>query len=92
MQKLIFSFKKSLTSGAQVVEHQILGFGSDSGHDLTVPELKPHVELSTDSTEPSWDSVSLPLCLSLAHSLSLSLKHKKISLKRIKTSQTFSVS
>ena len=35
-----------------------------SGHDLTVPETEPHIRLHADSTEPTWDSLSLPLSLS----------------------------
>ena len=43
---------------AQSLEHQTLDFGS--GHDLTVPEIKPRVRFCTDSMEPAWDSLSLP--------------------------------
>ena len=41
-----------------------LDFGS--GQDLGVGEFKPCMGLSTDSTEPVWDSLSLPLSLSLS--------------------------
>ena len=50
----------------QLVKRLTLDFGS--GHDLTVFEFEPHVRLCTDSVEPSWDSLSVPLyhshCLS----------------------------
>ena len=42
---------------AQWVKRLTLDFGS--GHDLTVPEFKPHVGLNADSAEPAWDSLSL---------------------------------
>ena len=42
---------------AQLVKHWTLDFGS--GHDLTIGEFEPHVELCTDSVEPIWDSPSL---------------------------------
>ena len=54
-----------------------LDFGS--GHVLTVREIEPYVGLRADSTEPAWDSHSLPFCVflhSCAFSLSLSLKNK----------------
>ena len=59
-----------------------LDFGSD--HDTMVQEIEPLVRLHTDSTEPTWDSLSVPLCfplpylgcLSLSLSLSLSLPVK----------------
>ena len=41
---------------AQSVKHPTLDPGS--GHDLTVREIEPHVDLCTDSSEPSWDSLS----------------------------------
>ena len=41
-------------------------------HDLMVYEFEPHVELCTDSAEPTWDCLSLLLSLPLLHSLSLS--------------------
>ena len=40
------------------VNRLILDFGSC--HDLTVCEIKPHIRLCTDSTEPTWDSLSVP--------------------------------
>ena len=43
----------------------------DSGHDLMVHEVKPHIGLCADTTKPAWDSLSLP---SPSLSLSLSLK------------------
>ena len=50
----------------QSVEHLTLDFGS--GHDLTVGGFEPHVGLHSDSVEPGWGSLSLPLflCLSLS--------------------------
>ena len=56
---------------AQSVKRLTLDFGS--GRDLTVRGIEPHVGLCTDSTEPSWDSLSLSL--SLSFSLSLSNKY-----------------
>ena len=47
-----------------------------SGHDLTVREFKPRVELCADSSEPGACfrfCVSLSLCPSPAHALSLCL-------------------
>ena len=54
-----------------------LDFGS--GHDLTVCEIEPYVGLRADSTEPAWDSHSLPFCVFLPpimciHSLYFSKK------------------
>ena len=46
----------------QSVEHPILDFGS--GRDLTVREFEPHTGLCADRTEPTWDSLSLPLSAS----------------------------
>ena len=75
---------KSLISGdiwgtwvAQSVRQPTLGF--DSGHDLTVHEIEPHVGLHTGSVEPPWDSLSpsLSLSLPLLHLLSLSLSQNK---------------
>ena len=41
---------------AQVVETLTLDF--NSGHDLTVLGLEPHVGLHAVDTEPAWDSLS----------------------------------
>ena len=49
-------------------------FGSD--HDLTVREFEPRVGLCADSSEPGacfWFCVSLSLCPSPIHALSLSV-------------------
>ena len=47
-----------------------------SGHDLAVHEFKPLIGLYTDSVEPAWDSLSLPLlCPSPSCNLDLSLKN-----------------
>ena len=65
---------------AQSVKHPTFGFGST--YDLTVHEIVPHIQLSTDSTEPTWDS--LFLCPSLIHACtwSLSLKKKFLIIKK----------
>ena len=51
---------------------EVFDFGS--GHNLMVPELVPHLRLSAVSTEPTLDplspSLSAPLLLMHAHSLS----------------------
>ena len=60
---------------AQSVKHLTLGFSS--GHDLTVREFKPHIRLHSDSMEPAWDSLSLPLSLPLPRSCTLSFKINK---------------
>ena len=57
---------------AQLVKCQILGFGS--GYDLMVSEIEPHMGLYLGSVEPTWDSLSLSLCPSPAHTLYISLK------------------
>ena len=44
---------------AQRVERYVLDFGS--GHYLLVRGFEPLVGLCDDSTEPTWDSLSLPL-------------------------------
>ena len=44
---------------AQSAECPTLGFGS--GRDVTVCGLEPRVGLCTDSLEPAWDSLPLPL-------------------------------
>ena len=60
---------------AQSVGHLTLDFSS--GHNLTICEFKPQVRLCADSSEPTWDSLSLslsaPPLLMQALSLSLSL-------------------
>ena len=61
---------------AQLVERPTLDFGSD--HDLTVREFEPHIGLCADSVKPAWDSVSLPLSLTLPHP-----QNKEINLKKI---------
>ena len=45
----------------QLVKRLALDF--DSGHDLIVHEIEPHIGVCAHSTEPAWDSLSL--CLSL---------------------------
>ena len=47
---------------AQSVKY--LTFDFCSGHDLTVSEFEPHIELCANSVELSWDSLSLSLSLS----------------------------
>ena len=44
---------------AQPVKCPTLGFGSS--HDLMVREIKPRVGFYANSSEPPWDSLSLPL-------------------------------
>ena len=66
---------------AESVRHPTLDLGS--GHDLTIGEFKPQVRLCTDSAEPAWDSLSLPLSLPLPCSQSLS-QNRKINLKEKK--------
>ena len=57
-----------------------VGWVSDfsSGHDLAVPEFKPHVGsvLTAQSLQPALNSVSLSPCPSPTRALSLSLKNK----------------
>ena len=48
---------------AQSVKHLTLDFSL--GHGLTVYEFEPTVGLCTYSVEPTWDSTSLSLSLSL---------------------------
>ena len=52
-----------------------------SGHDHPFCGIEPHIGLHTDSTEPSWDPLSLPLpCLcsfSLSQNKLINLKNKK---------------
>ena len=64
-----------------------LGQASDSssGQDLTVREFEPRVGLWADSSEPGAHfgfCVSLSLCPSPAHALSLSLKNKSTFFKK----------
>ena len=44
---------------AQLVKQLTLDF--DSGHDLIVHGFEPCVGLCTDSAEPAWNFLSLPL-------------------------------
>ena len=46
---------------AQLVKHLTLNFSSD--RDLTLHEMERQVGLCSVSTEPAWDSLSLPLSL-----------------------------
>ena len=55
---------------AQLVKRLTLDFGS--GHDLAVHEFEL-VGLCADGTEPTWDSLSLPLSLLLPYSCAFSL-------------------
>ena len=48
-----------------------------SGHDLTVQEFEPHIGICADGAEPAWDALSLSLCPSPAHVISLSLSNNK---------------
>ena len=56
---------------AQLLKRPTLGF--NSGHDLMVCGLEPHVGLCADSVEPAWDSLSFPLSMSLPRLSMLSL-------------------
>ena len=60
------------TRVAQSVKRLTLDLSS--GHDLTVREFNPRLRLCTASVEPAWSSLSLSLCPSVIHALSLSLK------------------
>ena len=77
----IFNFKRRLRDAwvAQLVKHLILDF--DSGHDVKVCEIEPHIGLCADSVEPPWDplSVSLSFCFSptCAYLCALSLSLSK---------------
>ena len=69
---------------AQSVMCLTLDFGSS--HDLIVPGMKHYVRFDTDSTEPAWDSLSLPLpCL-------LSLFPKQTNIKRMKKGEQNGIS
>ena len=57
---------------AQLVKCPTLDFSL--GHDLTVCEFKSRGALCAGSVEPAWDSLSLSLCPSLTHAVSVSLK------------------
>ena len=54
---------------AHSVKCPILDFSS--GHDLTVCETEPCVQLGSHSAEPAWESLSAPTLLMLLHRLSL---------------------
>ena len=64
---MVFSVqRKSMVWGAwvaQSLKHPTLNLGS--GRDLTVHGIEPRVGLCTDSVEPAWDPLSLPVPLSL---------------------------
>ena len=69
--------------GAQSVEHPDFG----SGHDLTAHEFEPRVGPCADSSEPGACfrvCVSLSLCPSPAHALSLSLSKVNKYFKKLK--------
>ena len=48
-----------------VDKHPTLDF--DSGHDLTVRGIEPHIGLWADSVEPAWDYLSPSVSLPLSH-------------------------
>lgn len=50
---------------AQAVKSPSLGFGS--GPDLTVPGIKPCIQLQVESKEPVWDSLSSSLSAPAPH-------------------------
>ena len=60
----INNLKKLATGwGARVAQSgKHLSLDLSSGHDLTVCEFEPLTGLSSDGTEPAWDSVSPSLC------------------------------
>ena len=60
---------------AQSVKHPILGFSSSP--DLKVRELEPQIPVCVDSAETAWDSLTLPLSLSLSSSRCLCLSQNK---------------
>ena len=70
--------KKRKTQGAWVAQ-SVKCPTIDSGlvHNLTIGETEPCVGLFADSAEPAWDSLCLPLFLSLPSSLSFSLSQNK---------------
>ena len=52
-----------------------LALDLSSSRDLMVREIKPHIGLCSDGSEPAWDSLPLPLLtFDIALSISLSLK------------------
>ena len=55
----------------QSVKHLILDFCSS--RDVTFCGMESHVRLCADSVEPAWDFLSLPLCISPTHTLSLKI-------------------
>ena len=61
--------------GGSLVKHPALDFSS--GHDLTVHGIKPRIGLCTDTEEPAWDSLSLPLSLPFPCSCTLPLSINK---------------
>ena len=61
--------------GVQSVKHLTVDF--HSGHNVTVYEFEPCVELCADSVEPAWDSRSLSLSLSLSLSQNTHKKNPK---------------
>ena len=68
-----YTLKEITLWGAWVVRSvkgPTVGFGS--GHELMVPGFEPHVGLRAEGVEPAWDSLSIFLCPSPAHSLFLS--------------------
>ena len=46
---------------------KVLTLDFSSGHDLTVPGIEPCIRLCAVNVEPVWDSLSLSLCPSPAH-------------------------
>ena len=60
---------------AQSIKRPTLGFSS--GHELMVCGFKPHVGLHTDSAQPAWDALSIPLSVLLLLVLSVFLKINK---------------
>ena len=69
---------------AQLVKGPTVSFAS--GHDLTVPEMKPRIGFCADSLEPAWASLSpsfsVPPLLLPSHESAYSLKIKIKQLKK----------
>ncbi|XP_044896557.1 BLOC-1-related complex subunit 7 isoform X2 [Felis catus] len=59
------------------LQYQQEAIQKNSGHDLTVHEIKPLDGLCAESMQPAWDPPSLPLPHLHIHTLSLSLKINK---------------
>ena len=72
IKKIFFKQKTAYEIASGDWSSDVCSSDLSSGHDLTVREFEPRIELCTDGVEPAWDSVPL-LCPSptCAHSLPL---------------------